>query len=206
MPSYNSLLSETIRHIAEFYDARKYGYEGVEGYRKSTDLRKLAVIIEEMGRLEMIHPGRTVFLDLGCADGRVNLLFSHFVKHSIGIEIDPLILGEYKPRKLALSRELEERRLQPFPENVRLFQGSSLEAETYARIAETTGIRFDQFDLFYTYITLHDLFGEKIASEAQKGALYLVYGFHKVLPRYEGLEILVPDIGGQSIAAVYRKV
>jgi hypothetical protein len=44
-----------------------------------------------------------------------------------------------------------------------------------------------------------------IASSAKKGAHYLVYGFSRVLPRYEGLEVVIPDVASQSIAALYRK-
>lgn len=199
-------LAETIMFIASYYDSRKYGYEGFEGYRKSADLRKFAFIVEELRRLNLIHVDRTVFLDLGCADGRVNVMLSYFVRRSVGIEIDPLILDEYEPRKQALTRELERKDLLVPPANIRLFVGSSLERLTYDRIAEQTGIHFKDVDLFYTYITLHDLFGEMIASKARNGALFLLYGFHKVLPRYDGLDILIPDVGCQSIATLYRKV
>ena len=66
-------------------------------------------------------------------------------------------------------------------------------------------VRFEQIDLFYTYITLHDLFGAKVAKEAKDKALYLVYGFSKILPRYQGLEILIPDVASQGIMALYGK-
>ncbi|HYR02842.1 MAG TPA: hypothetical protein VES58_05815, partial [Syntrophobacteria bacterium] len=64
---------------------------------------------------------------------------------------------------------------------------------------------FSDMDLFYTYITLHDLFADKISREAKKGALYMIYGFSLILPRYDGLELLVPDLGGQGIVALYGK-
>lgn len=206
MRANDSRLAETIAFIARFYDSRKYGYEGLEGYRKSADLRKFTFIIEELRRLNLLRRDRTVFLDLGCADGRVNLLLSYFVRKSLGIEIDSLILDEYEPRRQGLIWELEGMDLLAPPGNISLFAGSSLERLTYDRIAEQTGIHFTDVDLFYTYITLHDLFGEMIASNARDGALFLVYGFHKVLPRYDGLEILIPDVGSQSIATLYRRV
>jgi hypothetical protein len=58
---------------------------------------------------------------------------------------------------------------------------------------------------FYTYITLHEVLAEKITPEAKPGALYLVYGFSRILPRYDHLEVMIPDLGSQGMAALYRK-
>lgn len=192
--------------IAAFFDGCRYGYEGVEGYRKSTDLFKFLKCLEDMEGRGLVDSRRTLFADLGCADGRVNIVASYFVRLSIGIEIDAGILAELVPRKEELCRRLAQSNLSLPPENVALFHGSSLDPETYSRIKSETGVRFTDIDLFYTYITLHDVFAELIAAEAKTGALYLVYGFNRVLPRYQNLEVLVPDLGEQGIAALYRKV
>jgi hypothetical protein len=80
-----------------------------------------------------------------------------------------------------------------------------LDASVYRRIHQETGLWFEDMDLFYTYITLHDVFAEKICRDAADGALYLVYGFHRVLPSYPGLDVLIPDVGGQQIAALFVK-
>jgi len=191
--------------IARHYDGQKYGREGVEGYRKSTDLMKLVEVVEELARLKVVNHATTVFLDLGCADGRVNVLLSYRVKRSLGIEIDPLILQEYAPRKRTLLDVLVREGLPLPPDNIHVLVGNSLDTDTHQALFNAAGVRFSDVDLFYTYITLHDLFGEMIASHAKKGAHYLVYGFNKVLPRYEGLELVIPDVGSQSIAALYRK-
>ncbi len=199
-------IKETLNTVARFFDTCRYGCQGNEGYRKSTDLHQMIACAEHLRARELIHPHATRFLDLGCADGRVNLLMSYFVKDSIGIEIDEEILSEYGPRKAALDRLLLKRRLEPFPENIHLFAGNSLEPETHERIRKQTGTALEDVDLFYTYITLHDVFGEMIAEKAGKGALYMVYGFSRILPRYDGLELLIPDVGSQGIVALYRKL
>jgi hypothetical protein len=199
-------LDQTLSLIAGFYDACKVGYKGTEGYRKSTDLQKFIRCSCELEAQGVIDRQKTSFLDLGCADGRVNVLMSYFVKHSIGIEIDSTILDEYGLLKDALTARIKEADLTAPPENIHLFNGSSLEEQTYRQVKEKTGVGFDEIDIFYTYITLHDLFGEKIGAEAKKGAYYLVYGFSKILPRYDGLELLIPDVASQGIAALYRKV
>lgn len=204
-PVIDDRLSRTLALIGSFYDACKVGYQGNEGYRKSTDLQKFAESIRELVSEGFIDPNRTVFTDLGCADGRVNVMMSYFVRTSIGIEIDPDILSEYGPHKKALLAEIEEESLEPPHDNIRLFQGSSLDDSLYRGIYDETGLRFADMDLFYTYITLHDVFAEKICRDARDGALYLVYGFHKVLPSYAGLEVLNPDVGGQQIAALFVK-
>jgi len=198
-------LSKTVDLIARYYNGCKVGYVGHEGYRKSTDLVKFARCIDELLSLGLVDPNRTLFLDLGCADGRVNVLMSYFVKLSVGIEIDPEILAEYNPRKKELSQEIRRTNLIQPISNITLFRGNSLEATTYEQIESTLKVRFEDIDIFYTYITLHDLFGAKIAAEAKPKALYLVYGFNKILPRYRGLELLIPDLASQGIVALYGK-
>ncbi len=204
-PAMNERLERTLALIGSFYNARKFGYEGNEGYRKSTDLCKFEACIRELLREGLLDADRTVFTDLGCADGRVNVMMSYFVKASIGIEIDPDILSEYEPRRKALLAEIEKAGLEPPRDNILLFQGSSLDDAVHGSIYEETGRRFEDTDLFYTYITLHDAFAEKICRDAREGALYLVYGFHSVLPAYAGLEVLNPDVGGKQIAALFVK-
>lgn len=198
-------LKKTVSFIAQYYNGCKVGYEGCQGYRKSTDLVKLGKCIEQLLTLRYIDPRCAIFTDLGCGDGRVNVLISYFVKKSIGIEIDPEILAEYGQHIKDLTVRLKRANLVLPPDNIVLFQGNSLEAATYERIAASSGVRFNEIDLFYTYITLHDLFAEKVAKEANRGALYLVYGFSKVLPRYRGLELLIPDVASQGIMALYGK-
>jgi len=199
-----STILPTLEKIAVFYDAQKYGHEGVEGYRKSTDLAKFLPCACRLWDSGVLDPEKTVFLDLGCADGRVNLLMSYLVRLSVGVEIDPEILREYGPRRRDLLEELHRERLVKPAGNVHLFSGDSLHPGTYEGIHGSLGISFRDVDLFYTYITLHDLFAQKIVSEAKPGARYLVYGFHKVLPRYEGLDVVDPDVGGGGIAALYQ--
>ena len=201
----DSRLQQTIATLADYYNSCKVGYVGHEGYRKSTDLAKFGTCIDELVRLGLIDLNRTTFLDLGCADGRVNVLMSYFVKRSVGIEIDPEILAEFSPRKKELTHRLQSKDLIQPPDNILLFNGNSLEATTYEHIENTINVRFEEIDLFYTYITLHDLFAAKIAEKAKPKALYLVYGFSKILPRYQGLELFIPDVAAQGIVTLYGK-
>ncbi len=199
------VLDKTMRLIAGHFDACKVGCTGNLGFRKTTDLAKFCACIRHLSALGILDPQKTIFADLGCGDGRVNLLLSYFVRLSIGIEIDSEILGEYRPRRTEVLSTLErEGGLLP-PDNIFLFRGSSLDGQTFDRVREATGKDFQQVDLFYTYITLHDLFAELIAEKGRPGALYLVYGFNRVLPRYDGLELAIPDVGSQGIAALFRK-
>lgn len=103
----NHRLRKTVNLIARYYDGCKVGYVGHEGYRKSTDLAKFCKCIDELLALGYIEPQHTTFLALGCADGRVNVLMSYFVKSSVGIEIDPEILSEYSQRRKELPLKLQ---------------------------------------------------------------------------------------------------
>ena len=59
----DSLLRQTVDLIARYYDNFKVGYVGHEGYRKSTDLLKFARCIDELVRLDLIDPKRTLFIE-----------------------------------------------------------------------------------------------------------------------------------------------
>ena len=194
-----------MKLTADYFDGRKVGCFGNAGYRKTTDLSKFCACIEDLAGSGIIRPHSTVFADLGCGDGRVNLLMSYFVRLSIGVEIESEILSEYGPRKNELFSILESEGAVLPPENIFLFQGSSLDDKIFDEIRSRTGVDFGDVDLFYTYITLHDVFAEKIAERGRPGAYYLVYGFSRVLPTYESFELVNRDVGAQAIAALFRK-
>jgi hypothetical protein len=198
-------LHRSIELTAGYFDSRKAGCFGNAGYRKTTDLARLCACIEDLTGSGIISPRSTVFTDLGCGDGRVNLLMSYFVRFSIGIEIDSEILSEYGPRKNELFSMLKSEGAVLPPDNIFLINGSSLDDATFEGIKSGTGLDFGDVDLFYTYITLHDLFAEKIAERGHPGVHYLVYGFNRVLPDYESFELVNPDVGARAIAALFRK-
>ncbi len=200
----NNLL-RTLELTANYFDGRKVGCFGNTGYRKTTDLSKFCACIEDLVNSGTIRPRSTVFTDLGCGDGRVNLLMSYLVRLSIGIEIDPEILCEYAQRRNELICLLKSEEAILPPENICLVNGNSLDDTTFDEVESRTGVDFGGVDLFYTYITLHDVFAEKIAERGRPGVYYLVYGFSRVLPRYESLELVNPDVGGRAIAALFRK-
>jgi SAM-dependent methyltransferase len=198
-------LHTTVKLAAGYFDDRKVGCSGNTGYRKTTDLAKLHACIQDLAASGIIEPLSTVFADLGCGDGRVNLLMSYFVRLSIGIEIDREILSEYGLRKKELISILKSEGAVLPPENIFLIQGSSLDDGAFDEMRSRTGAGFGDVDLFYTYITLHDVFAEKIAEHGRPGVYYLVYGFSRVLPVYESFELVDADVGTQAIAALFRK-
>ncbi len=84
----NEHLRKTLQKVANFYDQQKVGHVGPLGFRRSTDLMTLFACMDRLLEEEIIIPDRSIFLDLGCADGRVNVFLSYLVKFSIGIELD----------------------------------------------------------------------------------------------------------------------
>ncbi len=199
-------LDNTLQAISEFFNRYKVGYEGNKGYRKTTDLFKLHRAVEDLERLGLINKEQTVFWDLGCGDGRVNLFMSYLVKFSIGTEIEPTIFEECEIRKTEIEDALKKKHLLLPPPNMFLYLGDSLSKATQDAVFRHTGYLFNEIDIFYTYITLHDLFAEQIINNAKSGALYLVYGFSKILPSYDGMELVNPDVGKQNIMTLYRKL
>ncbi|MCD6305325.1 MAG: hypothetical protein J7M32_03440 [Deltaproteobacteria bacterium] len=199
-------LRDSLAKIVEFYDQRKVGDSGPLGFRRSSDLATLLTCSERLIREGIIIPGETAFLDLGCADGRVNLFFSYLVSLSVGIEIDEWTLDEYGPLRSSLEAALEKGALLPPPENIFLFQGDATDKSLHDAIARRTGRTLRSFDVFYTYLMMHDVFAEMLAESARKGAIFMVYGLDAILPQYPGFRLLRDMSPMEGILALYERV
>jgi SAM-dependent methyltransferase len=184
------MIIKTLARVAAFYDQRKVGETGALGFRRSSDLNTLVDCVEIMLREGLIIQGESRFLDLGCADGRVNVLFSYLVRLSVGIELDEWTAEEYMDLKRSLENELEAQGLSKPPNNISIFQGDSTGTGVYRSIRDATGADFEDFDLFYTYLVMHEEFAELIKARGRRGSVFLVYGVDRVLPRYHGLRLL----------------
>lgn len=201
----NEDLKESLRKVAGFYDGKKVGDIGPLGFRRSTDLMRLVSCIHTLLGKKIVVPGQSLFLDMGCADGRVNVLFSYFVKRSIGIELDEWTLEEFSILKNGLEADLKERNLLLPPDNVALFHGDAMDEGLHERIRDQTGLGFEDFDLFYTYLTMHEEFADLILKKAKERAVFMVYGLDRVMPGFPGLRLLTPDKPLEGILALYRK-
>lgn len=209
MPSMVALektLERTLHHVVQFYDQRKVGEVGNLGFRRSSDLAKVLSCLKAMIGQECFVPAEALFLDLGCADGRVNVLVSYLSKISVGIECDEWTLDDYGPLREKMDALLAERELLSPRDNIYLYHGDSLDESLHDRIHHETGVRFDQFDLFYTYLTMQEEFAELIARKAKSGALFMVYGLEKIIPRFTGFRLLTPDKPLEGIVALYQKI
>ena len=196
---------ETLGCVARFYDERKVGDLGALGFRRSSDLSVLVDGLEELLGAHLLVPGKSHFLDLGCADGRVNVLLSYLAKQSVGVELDSWTLDEYGPLKAELSEKLRAADLPPPPENIHLFNGDSTDPALHREIRRQTGLGLDDFDLFYTYLIMHEEFAGMIAGKAKKGAVFLVYGLDRIMPTYAGLRLLRELSPLQGMLGVYVK-
>ena len=198
-------LKKTLTTVVQFYDHRKVGDIGPMGFRRSTDMMTLMVCLDRLMDEKIINPGETVFLDLGCADGRVNVFLSYLVKMSVGIELDEWTLEEYGPLITRLGEVLKDDSFLPHPENIFLFHGDAMDELVYRRITKETGLRFEDFDLYYTYLVMHEEFAELIAEKGKKGSIFLVYGLQKILPKYKGFRLLEDMSPLEGILAIYQK-
>ncbi|MBN1847454.1 MAG: hypothetical protein JW932_02615 [Deltaproteobacteria bacterium] len=195
----------TIEAVARFYDHKMVGHLGPLGFRRSTDLTRLVECLCHLIHQGFLLPGKSLFLDMGCGDGRVNVLLSYLVQSSIGIELDEWTLDEYIPLKKELDDLLQGRSLLIPPDNIHLFHGDSLDKGLQETILKKTGLGFHDFHLFYTYLTMHEEFAALIAQKARKGAVFMVYGLDKIIPRFKGLTLLTPDKPLAGVIALYQK-
>lgn len=193
-----------MHFIARFYDERKVGDLGALGFRRSTDLKRLLACMDHMLQMQWLDPGKSLFLDMGCADGRVNVLLSYLVGSSVGVELDEWTLDEYAPLREELGKAVARERLLPLPENISLFHGDAMQETLHSTIREKTGIGIEDFDLFYTYLTMQEEFAGLIARTAKKGAIFMVYGLEKILPQWDGMTLLT-EVPLEGILALYKK-
>ena len=198
-------LKKSLSKVAEFYDHRKVGAVGPLGFRRSTDLMTLLACADRLIGEEIIKPDETAFLDLGCADGRVNLFFSYLVRLSVGIELDEWTLEEYDPLRGELENTLEKEGLLSPPANIFLFHGDSTDKILHDSITREAGIGIESFDLFYTYLIMHEEFAEMLAERAKRGSIFMVYGLNRIMPRYPGFRLLQDLSPMEGILALYQK-
>ena len=199
-PSRNSL-----KKIAEFFDARQVGNVGPLGFRRSTNLTTLLACVERLIVEKIIMPGRSTFLDLGCADGRVNLFFSYLARISVGVELDEWTLDEYDLLRPELVETLKTAGMAPLKENVFLFHGDATDKAIHGSIIHETSLGLADFDLFYTYLIMHEEFAHMLVEKARKGAIYMVYGLHKIMPRYPGFRLMKGLSPMEGVLAIYEK-
>jgi hypothetical protein len=198
------IVKRTLFTVARFYDQRKVGDAGSLGFRRSSDLTKLVACLTWMVERHVLVPQSSSFLDLGCADGRVNVLLSYLVRKSVGIEIDEWTLEEYEPLKKGLESTLSKEDIPIPPENISLYLGDSTDASLHQRIDHETGLGFGDFDFYYTYLTMQEEFAELINHKARSGAVFMVYGLATILPRFPGLRLMTPT-PLEGILALYGK-
>jgi hypothetical protein len=123
-----------LARVAHFYDERKVGDVGFLGFRRSTDLCTLVACMPSLIQEGIIRPEESCFLDLGCADGRVNVFLSYVVKSSVGVELDEWTLEDYGSLRRELDSELEREGLPSPPENIFLFHGDSMDGKVHRAI------------------------------------------------------------------------
>lgn len=198
-------LRQTLSRVAAFYDERLVGNVGPLGFRRSTDLGTLFRCLPHLLDASVIRPGHSRFCDLGCADGRVNVLLSYLVKTSVGIELDDWTLEENTRLRAELERIIDDEGLLPVPENIFLFRGDSTDRAVQAAVAARSGVAMHEFDLFYTYFVMLEEFAELIVAEGKPGAVYMIFGLDEIRPDYPGLKPLYLPDPLPGPLALYRK-
>jgi hypothetical protein len=196
----------SLKKTAEFFDSRQVGDVGPLGFRRSTKLITLLACAERLIKENIIIPDLSSFLDLGCADGRVNLFFSLLMRLSVGVELDEWTLDEYDPLRKELLGTLKVAGMRPPNENVYLFHGDATDEAVHGQIVQETGLDLSDFDFFYTYLIMHEEFAHMLAEKAKKGAIYMVYGLHKIMPRYPGFRLMKEFSPMEGVLALYEKV
>lgn len=198
-------IEQCLAHTARFFDERKKGDIGALGFRRSTHLAALVDSMDLLIQEGILHLGETRFLDMGCADGRVNVLMSYCCRFSVGVEIDEWTLEEYGPLRKDLDASLASEGLTLPPDNILLISGDTMDEKVHEDILRAVNLRFEDFDLLFTYLTMHEEFGELVARKGRRGAVFMVYGMDLVLPKLPGLTLLDGISPLENKLVLYRK-
>lgn len=198
-------IEQCLAHTARFFDERKKGDIGALGFRRSTRLAALVDSMDLLVREGILRFGETKFLDMGCADGRVNVLMSYCCRLSVGVEIDEWTLEEYGPLRKDLDASLASEGLLLPPDNILFVSGDMMDERVHEDILRATSLRFEDFDLFFTYLTMHEEFGGLVARKGRRGAVFMVYGMDLVLPKLPGLTLLDGISPLENKLVLYRK-
>jgi SAM-dependent methyltransferase len=198
-------LKETLIKVAEFYDRRKLGDTGPLGFWRSTDLGTIFNCLDRLLDQGILRPHETLFMDLGCGDGRLNVFLSYLVKKSVGIELEEWTLKEFNQLKAKLEDTLKRQGLIAPPDNIRLFHGDATDKTVHETIMQETGVPVEEFDIFYTYLVMHREYARLITQRAKSGSILMVYGLDKILPKYEGLQLIEDISPMEGILALYQK-
>ncbi|RLB12746.1 MAG: hypothetical protein DRG39_01080 [Deltaproteobacteria bacterium] len=198
-------LKKTLQRLAQFYDERKTGEDGRFGFRRSSDLMTLYQSLDAMLENGIISYKKSIFLDLGCADGRVNIFFSYVTRLSIGIEIDEWSLEEYKTLLAEASSLLKREGLILPPNNIYLYHGDAFDPLIYKKIKSDTGIGIEDFDIFYTYLFMYKEFGDILREKGKEGTIFMIYGTGDIIPHLEGF-LHINEASFPKNMAIYRKL
>jgi len=133
------------------------------------------------------------------------VLLSYLTRISAGVELDEWTLEEYSGLRRELDQTLKEEGRPLPPPNIHLFHGDTMDPVLHERVYRETGVPFKAFDLFYTYLCMHEEFADLIRREAGQGAVFMVYGLERILPRFGGLRLLPPEKPLEGIVALYQK-
>lgn len=201
----DELLRRTLVRVAGFYDARSIGRVGGQGYRMSTRLSDLVACLERLVRARVLAVGESRFVDVGCGDGRVNVLLGYLTQVSVGLEIDSSALAVHEELRRELAAGLAAEGLLPLPDNVHLLAGDATDTQSYAPLYRSHGLRLADFDLFFNFLTLHDECAALVVEHARAGAHFVLYGADRCWPAYAGLDLIEEATSRRHQLAVYRK-
>ena len=164
-------LHKTMKLTADYFDGRKVGCFGNTGYRKTTDLSKFCACIEDLAASGIIRPRERRIRRPGVRRRQgesSDELFRQAVDRDRNRFGNSFRIRTEEKRTDFTSEEAKGRSCLP-----KIFS-SSREARSTTRplmrFGLRTGVDFGDVDLFYTYITLHDVFAEKIAERGRPGA------------------------------------
>ena len=124
---------------------------------------------------------------------------------SVGVELDEWTLDEYAPLKQDLEESLKDAGVGLPNQNIYLFQGDATDEAVHGQIFHETSLNLADFDFFYTYLIMHEEFAHMLAEKAKKGAVYMVYGLHKIMPRYPGFRLMRELSPMEGVLALYEK-
>ena len=197
--------SSQIQKLIEYYSSLEERFDLFFSVEKGTfvtgSIKHVFTALEQLKREFGVMKENEIFLDAGSGDGRVCAVASLLGLQSYGIEYNDQITDD----SLENIEHLKSKGIFK-EENVsapKIVQGDLLEDSSYEKL----GIKFEDIDIFFNFVTYHQELSEQISKRSPSGTRLILHSPCPMSFEPEGLELVleIPLTGIYQVMYIYRK-
>ena len=198
-------ISLQIQKLIAYYSSLEERFDLFFAVEKGTfvtgSIKHVFTALSQLKKEFKVMKDNEIFLDAGSGDGRVCALASLLGLQSYGIEYNDQITDDSLENIENLKREgifIDGDISAPT-----IVQGDLLDDSSYDKL----GIRFEDINIFFNFVTYHQELGEQIIKRSPSGTRLIIHSPCPMTYEPEGLELVyeIPLTGIYQVMYVYRK-